>query len=331
MTSNIQTDRIGTVSISIDLLLGLRRDTIQGSRRRTGRSITTAALLSSVVYIDIAAIHNCYSFVFVGHISIVIVQYGFYQPFTISALPDNGISQHNPVRSFRRFIHCTSEVISVDNDRKVYGRRIGICCGNRIEFFKIVTIIGAPMDCSTLLFPIIRPGENERGERIYDKLCSDTVHDIVAHGNGHGTVCLIRHICDSLGRFRTDVGHHEGFHIHIVGIDSSQCLIRDFHRNGDGCFRFDEVTSFVAERDVVSQHSIIVHAAFSKSCFCFEIHTGFIRNGHNAHIDFFPESTFGGDRCYDNPLQLLGHSICKEHFRLFQEFLFEKFFFRKFL
>ena len=240
MPGDIQTDRIGAIPIRADMLFGLRSDTIQSCRRWTRRSITAAAVYS-IVDVNIAAISNRRGFSFVGRVSIVIVQYGFYRPFAISALPDNGISQYNPVCNFRRFIHCASVIISVDIDCEVYGRCVSINRGDRIEFFKFSTIISAPMDGSAFFHILcIRPGQNERGEGFYDKVCSNAVHDIFAHGYGHRAVRFVCDVCNNLGHFGTDVGHHEGFHVHVVGVDSCQRLVRDFHCNGNGSFRFNE-------------------------------------------------------------------------------------------
>ena len=139
MAGDIQPDRIGAVPVRFDLLVGSGRYIIQSRRRRTRRCIAAATFLG-IVDVNITAVLNLYRSRF-ARIPILIIRNRDYLPCAISILPDDRISQYNPVSGILGYIPCAGVVISVDIYSKVYRRGRSIYCGGRIEFYEFIILI----------------------------------------------------------------------------------------------------------------------------------------------------------------------------------------------
>ena len=222
-----------------------------------------------------------------GLVIIFIVRQGVYRPFTVGILPDDRTINYDPIFSFRCFILCTGVVISVDIDRKVYRRCVGVYRSGRLEFLVSLAVKIDPVDRGALFFLVfIFPGNDESREAVHAERGRQFF------GIHLNTAGLGRGVGNLFNRAAGNVADHDRSRVDRLGSHFGKAGFQDFQLNGDRTLRFDLCAAcLTGKTDVISQHAVEAVALRQQGSFGFVPVSRILLEHADKEFDFLIEST----------------------------------------
>ena len=311
---DIQTDRIGAVTVVRDCLVRLGRQDVRGGRGR--RRVRIRFGILRVVHVDVAAVRRrrCAGFLQLHRPAVGIVEH-------------RGLQVLELLRVLRQSVVGADEVVllRVDDDVDVHAGGGGVDGGRGGQLFKTVLRIDAPVDREGLLGLAVHPGDDVRGEILHLELGLDGLHLGAVRVDGQLAFGLIGRIGNVYDSILGDMGNRHAVGIDRVGVQLGEGALVDRHLDGDGAIGLDFLAGGSAHEGDVEGHHAVKGLAF--------VHQGrfrvlvFIRTGFQGldhELDFLVKGVLSGCHGDRHLCQVCGieHRLYFRCFRLFSLGLF---------